>query len=75
MKKVLSKDKALVIITGMVIAVGSALLTHLGNPKNMGFCIACFIRDIAGGMKFHNAQVVQYVRPEIIGLVCVPWCF
>jgi len=41
----------------------------LGNPKNMGFGIACFVRDIAGAMKFHSAGVVQYVRPEIIGLV------
>lgn len=27
---------------------GAILLTYLGNPANMGFCIACFIRDIAG---------------------------
>ena len=45
------------------------LLTVLGNPKNMGFCIACFLRDIAGACKLHGAAVVQYVRPEIIGLV------
>lgn len=68
-KKVLSRDKILVIITGVVIALSAALLTHLGNPKNMGFCIACFVRDIAGSMKFHQAGVVQYMRPEIIGLV------
>ena len=24
------------------------ILTASGNPKNMGFCIACFLRDIAG---------------------------
>lgn len=69
MKKILSKDKTLHIITGAVIAVGAALLTHFGNPKNMGFCIACFIRDTAGGMRFQNAPAVQYVRPEIIGLI------
>lgn len=68
-KRKLSKEQVLIIITGAVIAAGTALLTHLGNPKNMGFCIACFIRDIAGGMRFHNAEVVQYVRPEIMGLV------
>lgn len=68
-RKVLSRDKILVIVTGAVIALAAALLTHLGNPKNMGFCIACFIRDMAGGMKFHQAGVVQYMRPEIIGLV------
>lgn len=68
-KKVLSRDKILVIVTGAVIALAAFILTRLGNPKNMGFCIACFIRDMAGGMKFHNAAVVQYMRPEIIGLV------
>ena len=35
----------------------------------MGFCIACFLRDIAGGIGLHRADVVQYIRPEIIGLV------
>ena len=35
----------------------------------MAFCIACFIRDTAGAMKFHNAEVVQYFRPEIVGII------
>ena len=35
----------------------------------MGFCIACFLRDIAGAVGMHSAAKVQYVRPEIIGLV------
>jgi len=59
----------LVIITGIAVAVAALILTKLGNPKNMGFCIACFIRDIAGGTKLHSAGVVQYIRPEIIGIV------
>ena len=37
--------------------------------KTIYFCIACFLRDIAGACKLHSAAVVQYVRPEIIGLV------
>ena len=45
------------------------MLTKLGNPKNMGFCIACFIRDIAGTTKLHSAAAVQYLRPEIVGIV------
>ena len=45
------------------------MLTVLGNPANMGFCIACFLRDIVGACGMHGAAVVQYVRPEIIGLV------
>ena len=58
-----------VIITGVVAGAAALTLTALGNPANMGFCIACFLRDIAGATKLHSASVVQYVRPEIIGLV------
>jgi YedE family putative selenium metabolism protein len=29
--------------------------------------MACFTRDIAGALGLHNASVVQYIRPEIIG--------
>ncbi|HBG21735.1 MAG TPA: YedE-related selenium metabolism membrane protein, partial [Peptococcaceae bacterium] len=29
----------------------------------------CFLRDIAGGLGLHRAGVVQYLRPEIPGLV------
>lgn len=58
-----------VILTGAVIGALALLLSALGNPGNMGFCIACFLRDIAGACKLHTAGVVQYVRPEIAGLV------
>lgn len=63
------KINLLVIITGLVVGVAAVVLTKLGNPKNMGFCIACFIRDIAGSLKLHNAGVVQYFRPEIFGII------
>jgi hypothetical protein len=35
----------------------------------MGVCVACFERDIAGALGLHRADVVQYIRPEIIGFV------
>ena len=63
------KAKTLVIIAGAIVGISALILTFFGNPANMGFCIACFIRDTAGGLKLHSAGVVQYVRPEIIGLV------
>jgi len=63
------KGKLGIIITGSIVGLFSVLLVYFGNPANMGFCIACFIRDIAGGLGLHRAQVVQYIRPEIIGLV------
>ena len=58
-----------VISTGVVIGVCALALTALGNPGNMGFCIACFIRDTSGALKLHAADAVQYVRPEIAGLI------
>lgn len=58
-----------VIITGLVVGIASVVLVALGNPGNMGFCIACFLRDIAGAVGLHRAGIVQYIRPEIIGLV------
>lgn len=63
------KRNWLVILTGLIVGAAAVILTALGNPKNMGFCIACFERDIAGSLKFHSAEVVQYFRPEIVGLV------
>lgn len=58
-----------IIIVGAVIGITAALLQYLGNPPNMGICVACFERDIAGALGLHRADVVQYLRPEIMSLV------
>ena len=65
----MKSNKLFIIITGAIIGVIAVLLVKFGNPANMGFCIACFIRDTAGALKLHSAAIVQYMRPEIIGLV------
>ncbi len=65
----LKNEKLGIIIAGLAIGVIAALLVLFGNPVNMGFCIACFLRDIAGAVGMHRAAAVQYIRPEIIGLV------
>ncbi len=57
------------ILAGAAVGLAALILTALGNPTNMGFCIACFLRDISGAVGLHSAAKVQYVRPEIIGLV------
>lgn len=62
-------SKSGIIVVGLVIGVIAALLQKLGNPANMGLCIACFERDIAGALGLHRAAVVQYIRPEIIGIL------
>ena len=64
-----SKEKLPIIVAGLIIGVIASALVLLGNPANMGFCIACFIRDTAGALKLHSAGAVQYVRPEIIGII------
>lgn len=58
-----------IIIVGAVIGILATLLQKLGNPPNMGVCVACFERDVAGALGLHRAAVVQYMRPEIIGFV------
>ena len=58
-----------VIAAGAAVGLAALILTALGNPANMGFCIACFLRDISGACGLHSAAKVQYARPEIIGLV------
>ena len=65
----LSDSKKKLVLAGVVCGIVAACLATLGNPANMAFCIACFIRDTVGAMGMHQAEVVQYARPEIIGLV------
>ena len=45
------------------------LAGYPGNPANMGVCVACFERDIAGALGLHRASAVQYLRPEIPAFV------
>ncbi|MEA5027398.1 MAG: YedE family putative selenium transporter [Sphaerochaeta associata] len=63
------QEKRNLIIAGSIFGVLAVGLVALGNPANMGFCIACFYRDLAGSLGLHSAGVVQYARPEIMGLI------
>jgi YedE family putative selenium metabolism protein len=58
-----------IIAVGAVIGILATLLQKFGNPPNMGICVACFERDIAGALGLHRADIVQYMRPELIGFV------
>lgn len=62
-------EKIAIIIAAAIIGVIASMLVVFGNPANMGFCIACFLRDTSGALGLHKAEPVQYIRPEIIGLV------
>lgn len=54
-----------IIAVGALIGIIAVSLQKFGNPANMGVCMACFIRDIAGAVGLHRAAMVQYLRPEI----------
>lgn len=65
----LSDSKGKLALGGVVCGLVAVVLAIFGNPGNMAICIACFIRDTAGALGMHQAAVVQYARPEIIGMV------
>ena len=58
-----------IITAGAAVGILAPILQKLGNPGNMGICVACFERDIAGALGLHRAAVVQYLRPEIPGFI------
>jgi len=63
------KKKVWIIVAGGSVGLLAVMLVQQGNPSNMGICIACFLRDISGALGLHRAAPVQYMRPEILGLV------
>lgn len=65
----MKNEKITIAAAGIIIGLIAAMLVFFGNPVNMGFCIACFLRDTSGALGLHTAGAVQYIRPEIIGLV------
>lgn len=62
-------QRIVIVASGLVIGILGVLLVYAGNPSNMGICVACFIRDIAGGLGLHQTEIVQYIRPEILGFI------
>ena len=46
-----------IIVVGAVIGALAICLQQLGNPGNMGFCIACFLRDITGAVGMHLSLI------------------
>lgn len=61
------------ILVGAMVGILAVALVAFGNPVNMGICIVCFIRDTAGALGLHRAGVVQYIRPEIVGIALGAW--
>lgn len=65
----MKEKKWLLPLAGVAVGLVAILLGVMGNPPNMALCIACFIRDMAGAVGLHRAEAVQYMRPEVIGIV------
>ena len=63
------RKKWSIILAGVAVGLVAIGLGAFGNPANMAICVACFIRDTAGALGLHRADPVQYIRPEIIGIV------
>ena len=57
------------VVMGAVIGVGALLLSYYGNPANTGLCVSCFMENMAGAIGLHDNIRMQYLRPEILGIV------
>lgn len=64
-----TKERVILVVCGVVAAAVAILLAANGNPGNMAICIACFVRDTAGALKLQTNETVQYLRPEIVGII------
>ena len=68
MKNFFASNKGIA-VAGLLIGIIAISLQKLGNPGNMGLCVVCFERDLVGSLGLHRAEIVQYARPELFGLV------
>ena len=62
----MKNEKGTIVLAGGVIGLIAAILVFFGNPANMGFCIACFLRDTTVSLGFHSEASLQYIRTEIL---------
>lgn len=62
-------ERRKLILAGLVVGLLGAALVMFGNPKNMGVCVVCFVRDIAGSFGLHRAAVVMRLRLEVPGFI------
>ncbi len=63
------KEIITILAAGAAMGVLGVYLTYMGNPRNSGICISCFMENLAGAMGLHGNPRMQYIRPELIGFV------
>lgn len=56
----MKKEKTTIVVAGVLVGVISAMLVFFGNPANMGFCIACFLRDTTGALGLDSILQLRY---------------
>lgn len=62
-------DLLVVATTGLAIGGFGVWLAFLGNPRNAGICISCYMENLAGALNLHGNLRMAYVRPELIGFI------
>ena len=55
----LSDSKKKLALAGVLCGLVAACLAYFGNPANMAFCIACFIRD---------TELWDFTRPKLCSM-------
>lgn len=63
------QDLLLMTASGLAIGGLGVWLSFLGNPRNAGICISCFMENLAGALSLHGNARMEYVRPELIGFI------
>lgn len=63
------KEILLIVATGIAMGVAGVCLSCLGNPRNSGICISCFMENLAGSLGLHSNDRMQYIRPELLGFI------
>ncbi len=66
---VMSLPKVEFIVVGAALGIGAVLLSFYGNPPNTGICASCFLENVVGALGLHTNIRMQYIRPEIPGLI------
>jgi YedE family putative selenium metabolism protein len=57
------------LMAGLVMGVAGVLLAYLGNPRNTGICVSCFVENAAGSLRLHADPRMTYLRPELMGFL------
>ena len=63
------KEIIVIVATGSAIGILGVLLAYLGNPRNSGICVSCFMENLSGSLGLHANNRMQYIRPELLGFV------